>query len=119
VQRQASAAICESCGWRRFSTSSEAPSELRCSWCQTVANPGGDGFHLVHVAFGTFQERYSFCSDACYEAFRKMYPSRVHRNCYERDCRECDLCVKRYEDGVEGWRGLTRVHAGSEKERVG
>jgi hypothetical protein len=115
---QASACICESCGWRRFSTAKDAArAEIRCAWCQTVANPNGDGFHLVHVAFGMYQERYCFCSDGCYEAFRKMYPSRVHRNCYERNCRECDLCAKRYEDGVEGWRGLTPERAAEDKER--
>jgi hypothetical protein len=75
---------------------------LRCGWCNGEADPESDGFHLVHVAFGTSQERYVFCSDRCYEAFRKMYPARVHRNCYERNCAECNLCVKRYDDETEG-----------------
>ncbi|NOY79902.1 MAG: hypothetical protein GXP31_02740 [Kiritimatiellaeota bacterium] len=75
---------------------------VRCAWCDSEADPEKDGFHLVQVAFGTSQERYCFCSDKCYEAFRKMYPARVHRNCYERNCAECNLCVKRYEDETEG-----------------
>ena len=81
---------------------------LRCGWCSGEAKAESDGFHLVQIAFGTSQERYVFCSDKCYEAFRKMYPSRVHRNCYERNCAECNLCVKRYEDEEEGMRMLAK-----------
>ncbi len=81
---------------------------IRCAWCFEEADPEKDGFHLVHVAFGNTQERYCFCSDKCYEAFRKMYPSRVHRNCYERDCASCNLCIKRYEDEGEGVRLLAK-----------
>jgi ribosomal protein L32 len=77
---------------------------LLCGWCNDKADPDKDGFHLVHTAFGQSQERYTFCSDKCYEAFRKMYPARVHRNCYERNCAECNLCLKRYEDDSEGVR---------------
>ena len=55
-----------------------------------------------YVAFGVFQERYVFCSEACMVSFRKRYPSRVHRNCYETDCRTCDKCAKRYD--VDGFR---------------
>jgi len=76
--------------------------DVSCGWCGSKADPGEDGFHLVHVAFGTSQERYCFCSDDCYEAFRKMYPARVHRNCYERNCADCDQCVKRYVDEADG-----------------
>ncbi len=82
--------------------------KLTCGWCNDDADPEKDGFHLVHIAFGTSQERYCFCCDECYEAFRKMYPSRVHRNCYERDCSECELCTKRYADGVEGMHMLAK-----------
>ncbi len=81
---------------------------LSCGWCGDPANPDAGGFHLVHVAFGATQDRYCFCSDACFEAFRKMYPARVHRNCYERDCAECDLCTKRYADGSEGMHMLAK-----------
>ncbi|MGI6087044.1 MAG: hypothetical protein ACOYCD_03715 [Kiritimatiellia bacterium] len=75
---------------------------ITCGWCGEKADPAIEGFHMVHVAFGASQERYVFCSDACYEAFRKMYPARVHRNCYERKCAECNLCVKRYDDDEDG-----------------
>jgi len=76
--------------------------EIQCGWCKKQADPDEDGFHLVHVAFGAAQERYVFCSDECYEAFRGMYPARVHRNCYERNCSECNLCTKRYGDETDG-----------------
>lgn len=72
--------------------------KLACGWCNEPADPEKDGFHLVQTAFGSNQERFIFCSDECYEAFRKMYPARVHRNCYERNCATCDLCIKRYDD---------------------
>lgn len=76
--------------------------EILCGWCNEVADAEKDGFHLIHVAFGGTQERFCLCSDECYEAFRKMYPARVHRNCYERTCADCDLCVKRYTDEEDG-----------------
>lgn len=79
-----------------------------CGWCGTETNADKDGFHMVQVAFGATQERYCFCSDECYEAFRQMYPARVHRNCYERSCDTCDLCVKRYRDEAEGIRTLAK-----------
>jgi hypothetical protein len=82
--------------------------QISCGWCGDPADPDKDGFHMVHVAFGATQERYCFCSDDCYEAFRKMYPARVHRNCYERDCSECNLCVKRYTSEAEGFRMLAK-----------
>ncbi|NLL82877.1 MAG: hypothetical protein GX230_01380 [Lentisphaerae bacterium] len=79
-----------------------------CGWCSKIADPEADGFHICQVAFGSTQERYCFCSDECFEAFRKMYPSRVHRNCYERSCVGCDLCTKRYDDESEGIRTLAK-----------
>ncbi len=81
---------------------------IPCGWCGTETNPDKDGFHMVHIAFGATQERYCFCSDDCYEAFRQMYPARVHRNCYERACDTCDLCIKRYRDEAEGIRTLAK-----------
>lgn len=94
-----------------------------CAWCNREADPERDGFHLVHVAFGAAQERYCFCSDECYEAFRKMYPARVHRNCYERPCGSCELCVKRYEEEADGIRMLAkdflRMERRSAPRRVG
>ncbi len=80
---------------------------IKCAWCEKVCDPEADGFHVAHIAFGANQERFSFCCDECYEAFRKMYPSRVHRNCYERSCKECDLCLKHYTDEAESIRELS------------
>lgn len=81
---------------------------LLCAWCNAEANPETDGFHMAQVALGSSQERYCFCCDDCYEAFRKMYPARVHRNCYERDCSTCNLCIKRYSDDEDGIRMLAK-----------
>lgn len=72
--------------------------KIVCGWCGKTVDPAAEGFSLAQIAFGSSQERYVFCSRECYEAFRKMYPSRVHRNCYETKCSECDLCAKRYDD---------------------
>ena len=80
-----------------------------CAWCNTPCRPEKDGFHLVHVALGAFQERHSFCSDECFEAFRRMYPARVHRDCYERSCRDCDFCIKRFTDESEGFPGTEQA----------
>ncbi len=90
---------------------------ITCGWCGREAEPDHDGFHLVHVAFGATQERYCFCSDECMEAFRKMYPARVHRNCYERNCSECNLCIKRYGDEAEGIRMLAKDYLMTKKQK--
>jgi hypothetical protein len=82
--------------------------QISCGWCGKPTDPNADGFHLVHVAFGATQERYCFCSDDCFEAFRRMYPARVHRDCYNRNCGECNLCIKRYGDEAEGIRNLAK-----------
>lgn len=89
---------CPSCG-DQIVTRAEQP----CAWCDTSCRPEQDGFHLVHIALGSFQERHCFCSDDCYEAFRRMYPARVHRNCYERPCADCNYCIKRYTDESDGF----------------
>ena len=91
---------------------------ILCGWCNTVTQPEKDGFHMAQVAFGASQERYCFCTDACYEAFRKMYPARVHRDCYERNCAECpNLCVKRYEDEVDGMHVLAKDYLQAGRKR--
>ena len=74
-----------------------------------------DGFHLLHIAFGATQERYCFCSDDCFEAFRKMYPSRVHRDCYNRDCDTCSLCQKRYGEDAAEFRLLAKDYISEHK----
>jgi hypothetical protein len=79
-----------------------------CGWCGKETHSEQDGFHMAQVAFGATQERYCFCSDECYTSFREMYPARVHRNCYERSCATCNLCIKRYRDEAEGIRTLAK-----------
>jgi hypothetical protein len=79
-----------------------------CSWCEsdlTQSEEGGP--YDEYVAFGAVQEHYVFCSKKCMEAFRRQYPSRIHRNCYETDCAVCDKCVKRYD--VDGFRRVLLV----------
>jgi len=89
---------CPSCGDQLV-----ARTQQPCAWCDTPCRPEQDGFHLVHVALGSFQERHCFCCDDCYEAFRRMYPARVHRNCYERPCSECNYCTKRFVEETDGF----------------
>ena len=68
-----------------------------CSWCDKVLNEEARGLALVdYVAFGAHQDRYQYCSENCRKAYRKHYPSRIHRNCYEVDCNTCDKCIKRF-----------------------
>jgi len=81
---------------------------VTCGWCNKKVDTEADGFHLIHVAFGTTQERYCMCSDECYEAFRKMYPARIHRNCYDRDCEDCTECMKRYQTEGSGMRSFPK-----------
>ena len=76
-----------------------------CAWCEKDLQEAEDNQPIEeYVAFGAMQERYVFCSRQCLEAFRKQYPSRVHRNCYETDCENCDKCIKRYDS-----RGFKRI----------
>ena len=72
--------------------------EGRCSWCdKPMAEADEEDASEDYVAFGGMQEHYHFCSEQCQRAFRKQYPSRIHRNCYETDCNQCGLCVKRFD----------------------
>ena len=82
-----------------------APS-VPCDWCGNPAKPLSDGFHLLQIAFGRKQERYHFCTDACYETFRALYPSRIHRNCYDRSCAGCDECEKVFPDEAKSIRSI-------------
>lgn len=69
-----------------------------CSWCeQSLSDTPVEDHGEDYVAFGAYQERYVFCSEKCQRAFRKHYPPRIHRNCYEVDCNACNLCIKRYD----------------------
>lgn len=89
-----------------------------CGWCGKTTNPTADGFHLLHIAFGATQERYCFCSDDCFEAFKKMYPSRVHRDCYNRACATCKLCQKRYEEDAMEIRILAKDYIQASKSNA-
>ena len=69
-----------------------------CAWCETPLHDSEtDDIFEDYVAFGAFQEHYVFCCEEHQRAFRKRYPSRVHRNCYETDCNSCNLCMKRFD----------------------
>lgn len=67
-----------------------------CCWCAKSLSDSENANIIVYAAFGNNQERFVFCTDKCNESFQKQYPIRVHRNCYERPCPDCDLCNKRY-----------------------
>ncbi len=69
-----------------------------CAWCErSIAETEPEGHGIDYVAFGAMQERYLFCTEKCQRAFRKHFPARVHRNCYEVDCNVCSLCIKRFD----------------------
>jgi hypothetical protein len=73
----------------------EREKEEVCDWCMKKAPR--EEMEPQYVGFGARQERYFFCSEECKFAFQKQYPTRVHRNCYEKDCNtECDECLKVY-----------------------
>ena len=67
-----------------------------CSWCEKALQGLEEEPTIVYAAFGTYQDRHVFCSERCEEAFKKQYPVRVHKNCYNRSCLDCDLCVKKF-----------------------
>ena len=69
-----------------------------CSWCEGLLSEVDPlGLGEDYVAFGVAQEHFVFCSEKCQRSFRKLYPSRIHRNCYETNCNTCNLCVKRFD----------------------
>jgi len=70
-----------------------------CDWCQKEVERD-EYVAVIYAAVGTHQIRYQFCSEKCKRAFEKQYPMRIHRNCYETSCAECNECVKKYEDEV-------------------
>ncbi len=67
-----------------------------CSWCEKNLMLADEEVTVVYAAFGSYQDRYVFCSKHCSEAFQLQYPIRVHKNCYNRPCPDCDLCIKKY-----------------------
>lgn len=69
-----------------------------CSWCEANLQESDEEDHREdYVAIGAFQEHFVFCSEKCQRAFRRHYPARVHRNCYEVDCNQCNECIKRFD----------------------
>ena len=73
-----------------------------CTWCEKSLSEIEDDEEpvIVYAAFGSYQDRFVFCSVKCEEAFKKQYPVRIHKNCYNRSCLDCDLCVKK-QDGED------------------
>ena len=65
-----------------------------CDWCSKTQQRGD--MIPIFAAFGTSQDRFHFCSHPCKERFSKQYPTRIHRDCYNRDCNVCNECVKRF-----------------------
>ena len=78
-----------------------------CSWCEQPLDALAEGQAPIeeYVAFGAYQERYMLCSLKCLTAFRKQYPPRIHRNCYETNCNACDQCIKRFD--TSGFQRMT------------
>jgi hypothetical protein len=67
------------------------------AWTEKLLSDYDSDEHvIVYASFGPTQERYVFGNRENAEAFKKQYPVRVHKNCYERTCLECDLCVKKF-----------------------
>ena len=72
----------------------ERETQVVCDWCSKTQRR--EDMTPIYVAFGTYQDRYYFCSHPCKERFAKQYPARIHRDCYNRDCNPCPECVKRF-----------------------
>ena len=69
-----------------------------CSWCEKSLTEMEEDQEprIVYASFGVSQDRFVFCSERCEDGFKKQYPVRVHKNCYNRTCLDCDLCNKKY-----------------------
>ncbi len=67
-----------------------------CDWCGKTAHRAE--MLVTFCAFGTYQERYLFCSSKCMLAFQNQYSMRIHRDCYQRPCEDCNECIKKYYD---------------------
>lgn len=75
----------------------ERESTRICSWCEREFDKNDPEKRVTYIAFGVHQEKHIFCCEKCLESFKRQFPPRIHRNCYEVDCSTCDLCKKRYE----------------------
>ena len=69
-----------------------------CGWCENslTDSDSEEDPVIVYAAFGNHQDRYTFCSKRCNRAFQRQYPVRIHKNCYNRSCIDCNLCIKKY-----------------------
>jgi len=70
----------------------------QCAWCAKPLKRSDDETRVTFAAFGLYQERYLFCSIHCQTSFQRQYPTRIHRDCYHRDCSKCSECMKKFED---------------------
>jgi hypothetical protein len=71
---------------------------IRCAWTGKAVRIGDEDTRVTFAAFGAYQERFVFIDEKAQEAFQKQYPTRIHRDCYHRDCSKCNECIKRYDD---------------------
>ncbi len=69
-----------------------------CCWCEREMDRGVKETCVTFVAFGRQQDRFFYCSENCQRSFQKQYPTRIHRNCYSRECDDCDECVRKFDD---------------------
>ena len=81
---------------RRKDIESEEVEE--CDWCNHIFLRGDEDAQVTFAAFGKDQNRYMFCSEECQRSFQKLYPTRIHRDCYNRICENCNECHKRFDD---------------------
>jgi hypothetical protein len=71
------------------------------SWTEKPLGDYEEDPIIVYASFGPNQERYVFGNEENAESFKKQYPVRIHKNCYERPCIDCDLCTKKYNGDDE------------------
>ena len=69
-----------------------------CDWCGKLFARGDEDARATFAAIGREQQRFMFCCDQCQHSFQKQYPTRVHRDCYNRDCSKCGECMQKFED---------------------
>ena len=81
---------------RRSDLESEESAE--CDWCNKVFLRGDEDARVTFAAFAREQERFMFCSEDCQKSFHRQYPTRIHRDCYNRDCGNCNECEKKFDD---------------------
>lgn len=68
-----------------------------CDWCGRKIPGDSSEATDIRVAIGIYQNKFFFCCRKCFNSFKKQYPARVHRDCYERACEQCDECIKKFD----------------------